>query len=462
MTETSLPSSDVMTFLRRRQNDFLRRIRTTGLDAPSASFLRGAVVPVGENVLAYNQQDHDDVEVATDSLSATFTISTPRQDRYGDVVVPKGCLPHIQNYIRNPQIFFAHRSTDFPIALARDPDGQSTLSVEEDRLRATAYFHEETDDARTVWRLVAAKILRATSIGFLPVRASVIGSDEEPSRRRRAEVDPDTGEELVDMTPWSPLRFLEWDLLEFSIVPVPANADCVDALTTVLSRGFIEGQKIPASVRKSLAPFALRAKIWSPGFDPAKAKFSGVLVVNGEEVEYDGGNIRRFGDVVFPEKKPTAAPAELPISPPSLSDQTTMSVETDPKTRETPETPPPGDGGTPSPSEHPMAKELMDCVKACHDCCKAIHDCVKCHREFHETAHKELCTKIDGLVGDVGKSITASLEKKAETQKLSEELAAKKAQEAKLAEQLSSELRAIKEHQSTLAQKFYRLTGEKV
>lgn len=300
----------IFDYVAERRRRFYEDMRTRGVDLPSAQLLRGSVYKLSDSTLALDQQGAD-LEVDPDSRSATFTITTPREDRYGDVVVPKGCLTHLTNYLKNPQVFFSHRSTDFPIASCRDASGQVHLDVSDDKVRARAFFNEETEVARVTWSMVAKGLLRATSVGFLPVKGSVIGSNKteeerEEEYRANRKRKTDDGEKVIDFGAWMPLRFLEWDLLEFSVVPVPANPDCVDSLSMFLSRGEIEGDKIPLSVRRALEPYALKARVWAHGFDPTKVSFTGTLKMGDSELEYKEGRLHRIDAV------PLTAPSPLP------------------------------------------------------------------------------------------------------------------------------------------------------
>ena len=249
-------------------------------------------------------------EVAIDEamMAATFTVSTPRKDRMGDVVVPRGCLPHLDNYRKNPRVFFAHKSSDFTIGSARDPQtGELALQVHDDKIVSTCYFHGETAESECVFRLVKRKELQATSIGFLPVLASIIKDDDEDDKPRKTE----GGERVVDFgSMWMSLRFLEWDLTEWSVVPVPANPDACEALSATLSRGHVEGERIPLSLKKALEPFRLKARVWSPGFNPESQGFTGTLALGESEVEYKAGKLVRIDAVSLAKDDDTPPPPD--------------------------------------------------------------------------------------------------------------------------------------------------------
>ena len=129
-------------------------------------------------------------------------ISTEDVDRDGDIVRATGAK--IENYLKNPVVLFAHDYGDPPIARA--------LSIEilpGRGLRATFQFPEwgSYEQADVIRRLWAAGFLNATSIGFIPLDW------------KRVDGQPMAEGEFY----WGPKEFTSWELLEFSIVPVPAN-----------------------------------------------------------------------------------------------------------------------------------------------------------------------------------------------------------------------------------------------
>ena len=50
-------------------------------------------------------------------MSAGFVISTLCRDRVGDVVMPRGCEPHMDGYRKTGGVFFCHETNKAPIAL---------------------------------------------------------------------------------------------------------------------------------------------------------------------------------------------------------------------------------------------------------------------------------------------------------------------------------------------------------
>lgn len=147
--------------------------------------------------------------VKEDGNALTFAATTLAVDRMGEVVVPKGCEKTLDNYKDNPVLHYGHLSAPLWDG-AKDslPIGRCEnlrFTDDDTELHYDAVFSEKHDFAQVVKGLVEEDILRATSIGFRP---KII--DTEPVLEGQKGV-----------------THVEWDLLENSIVPIPANQNAV-------------------------------------------------------------------------------------------------------------------------------------------------------------------------------------------------------------------------------------------
>ncbi|HYE77553.1 MAG TPA: hypothetical protein VEI97_06180 [bacterium] len=261
------PELNVHDFLARRGEALATHIRQRGLDPAEISpgALRHCVRSLDGLSLALDQ----DVpglprpEVDEKKMTAKFVISAVSKDRMGDVVIPRGCLGLLErNYSRNPRVFLSHRKNELPLGSARKEDGSLDVQVHDSLITSTCHFHGQTDESNVVFHLVAARELETASIGFLPVKAAIMQVSKESERAETNE----EGEDLIyfaDGAAWFPcLRFHEWELTEWSIVPVPANADCV---AMHLSRGKVAGLPIPDSLKKAWEPYKHVRKMWDVG-----------------------------------------------------------------------------------------------------------------------------------------------------------------------------------------------------
>lgn len=245
----------IRSFIKDRKKHFNSSMAKAGVLPFSAQYARNMAHCLSDSPSSLVALDSDDLEVPvidTARMTARFVITTSSRDRHGDIVIPRGCVNHLKNYSRNPRVFFGHKTEELPIASARDPEGNLTLEIFDDKIYSTAYFHGETRESEIVFRLIARKELQASSIGFLPIRASIIMDDESEDM-----VDLETGEEILDFRGNNShsvpaLRFLEWDMIEWSVVPIPANQE---ALAAHLSRGHVEGEKLSPAIRKALSHY---------------------------------------------------------------------------------------------------------------------------------------------------------------------------------------------------------------
>lgn len=150
----------------------------------------------------------DDIKIIDDAKrQIDFIISSERVDRMGDVIMVNGW--DLKEYKKNPVVLFGHASRVPPIGKALN------VRKEDGVLKATAEFMppEISAFADSIYQMYKAKYLRATSVGFIPLKWEAITDDKGD---------------------WQGYRFIKSELLEFSCVPIPANPD---ALMDARSKG---------------------------------------------------------------------------------------------------------------------------------------------------------------------------------------------------------------------------------
>lgn len=192
----------------------LKREATTLLtsDQFRRGVLRGeapGVVPLLRKQFTSEIKQDDDEQ----GRKITFTITTETKDRDGDIVRSAGM--DIDQFEANPVVLFAHDARRPPIARAVD------ISKEAKSISATAEFMDNDVDTSgfsdMIFRMVRGGFLRATSIGFIPTKFEFLEEDED-----------DENDENPDVFFRFPgLDFIESELLEFSVVPVPANPEAL-------------------------------------------------------------------------------------------------------------------------------------------------------------------------------------------------------------------------------------------
>src|SRR4051794_35829885 len=164
--------------------------------------------------------------LAVDAGARTVTavISTGVPDRAGDVVVPVG-LKNREEFLLNPVVLWAHQRTLPPVGTC------VSLDIQPNRVVAVTKFAAGVPLADDVFRLYEQGVLRGWSVGLLPYRVTPRRS---PSGRG--------------------VRIDEWDLLEYSAVPVPENPE---ALTLAVEKGLVHDHHLRAWLRQWCCdPFA--------------------------------------------------------------------------------------------------------------------------------------------------------------------------------------------------------------
>jgi HK97 family phage prohead protease len=142
-------------------------------------------------------------DVDDEERTVTAVVSTDVVDREGEVLLPKGV--DFEQYLKNPVVLWAHDYRETPIA--------RSLWMTKGRkgITAKAKF-ADTEKAEEIYQLFKGGYLNAFSVGFLPKKYHEPTPDEVKKRPEWAEAS---------------LIYDEWELLEFSAVPVPANPEAL-------------------------------------------------------------------------------------------------------------------------------------------------------------------------------------------------------------------------------------------
>jgi HK97 family phage prohead protease len=142
-------------------------------------------------------------DVNEDERTVVAIISTGAIDRDSEVLSPKGII--LDDFVKNPVVPWSHNTSEPPIGKA--------LWIKKGTKRITAKVKfAMTERAEEVWQLFKGGFLNAFSVGFRPLA----GHRPTPDDIKK---NPD----LADA------RFIfdSWELLEFSVVTVPANAEAL-------------------------------------------------------------------------------------------------------------------------------------------------------------------------------------------------------------------------------------------
>lgn len=139
-----------------------------------------------------------------------YKITDETADRYGDIVRVKGV--DLVNYRKNPVIQFAHDYQSTPVGATI----KLTKTANSPSLNALGLFMDDRVDdtgvSSTVFKLAKSGFMKASSIGFRPIKANYPSDKEERNK--------------LGLGAFG-VEFLKTELLEWSPVPVPANPNAV-------------------------------------------------------------------------------------------------------------------------------------------------------------------------------------------------------------------------------------------
>lgn len=183
-----------------------------------------------------------------------FVLSTDEVDRMGDIIVQDGW--DLTSFVKNPIALWAHSSAR-PIGTWADVRVEGTRKKKLiGRLKlAKAGTSRLIDELRS---LIEQRVLRAVSVGFQPkAYERILGKDGNPT---------------------GGLRFLAADLMECSLVAVPANpgalslAKSLDISDDTLIAAFAASGVDQAAIAKRLDRARVRVTDTGDGATTAKAK----------------------------------------------------------------------------------------------------------------------------------------------------------------------------------------------
>lgn len=145
------------------------------------------------NISRGHYEDYDDemYEEKEDNIWS-FIVSTPEVDRYGTIIVPSGI--DFSAYMNNPIVLAQHDANRFPVGRCLG------LYMNGENLEATVQIECITDEGKELNALIEAGYVKAVSVGIIPVE-----SEEQTIEGNKVKV------------------FTKSELVEFSIVSVPAN-----------------------------------------------------------------------------------------------------------------------------------------------------------------------------------------------------------------------------------------------
>lgn len=196
------------------------------------------VVDAYGEAVKFSKAYKNSVEMKADEPRTVIArISTTSVDRDGDVVLPSGLK--LQDYRKNPVVLLNHDNGSLPIGRAMSVRRSSDHVVAKIKFAERPAEHPITAEwvPDTILSLFKQDILRAFSVGFIPIDMR----DSTDKDRKRY------GDDVRRV-------ITSWNLMEFSVVPVPANQDAL-AVEVAKSSGFLkEAWCLPTSSPKLVVP----------------------------------------------------------------------------------------------------------------------------------------------------------------------------------------------------------------
>lgn len=162
----------------------------------------------------------EEVTVNVGSREVIAVISTDAIDREGEIVIPSGLIK--TNYGGNPVVMYSHNwQSEHAVGTESLPIGTTRwVKQVNNTIVAKYYVSDKTQFARDIFGLLQDGVLKAHSVGFTVLEES-----------------PPTPDEIRDNPEWANARNIvrQWELLEFSVVPIPCNPE---ALTMAVAKGY--------------------------------------------------------------------------------------------------------------------------------------------------------------------------------------------------------------------------------
>lgn len=142
-----------------------------------------------------------EASVVAGERAMSFVFSDESVDRYGDIIFARGWL--LENFAANPVALFGHDASKPENVIGR----ARNVRVEGTRLLGDIVFAEAAVNpvAETVFRMLQGGFLKCVSVGFQPIEWAAAKDKSRPGG----------------------IDFRKQELLEISVVPIPANPNAL-------------------------------------------------------------------------------------------------------------------------------------------------------------------------------------------------------------------------------------------
>ncbi len=176
------------------------------------------------------------VQCSDAELSATGVLTTNDPDLVGDEVIPAGV--GLLHHRLNPTVLLEHNLIDgkWQIGKCESPGGEYTVVLDGDRLLQKSFFSQSLPEAKQTYLLIKEGILRGNSMGF-----------------KEDKVVPRAGGGRIIQA---------CRLYEVTWTCLPMNPFALDTLTSIFSRGRLDGEPLTLTIKSMLQPWAAPRKYY--------------------------------------------------------------------------------------------------------------------------------------------------------------------------------------------------------
>ena len=177
-----------------------------------------------------------------EKFTITHIINTKVLDRHGTVILPIGVK--VDNYLKNPVVLAIHNGNTIPIGRCID------LKVTDENIETTTLFNTNDPIAMQFFKAYEDGFMNAWSIGFMPLKWTAFDEENYQDINQKYGLNI-TLDQIKDAGFWGIYLIYEWELLEYSAVPVPANPE---ALNILVEKGFsvVEEEQSEKDFRETL------------------------------------------------------------------------------------------------------------------------------------------------------------------------------------------------------------------
>ena len=174
-------------------------------------------------------------------------VNTKALDRYYTCVLPKGA--RVENYLKNPVVLWCHNidETTIKVPIAKCIE----LQIEEDSIKVKTQFNANDPLAVKVFQAYKDGFLNAWSIGFQPENWEGVTEKNLVEVNQRFGLNL-TKENIGSAGIYGLYVIYQWELLEYSAVPVPGNPEALSKEYTaeLVTRGLADEKDIRTMLTK--------------------------------------------------------------------------------------------------------------------------------------------------------------------------------------------------------------------